>query len=179
METTFKQTRKVGVAGSFQNQMMGNNSSRPIVGKGATILMYSDRYAYQVTWVSDCGTKCRINKADMKYIGTSYGDERYEYIGHSEGLGEEIVWKGTKGWCRVMNDIKYEPKFERLLNKEFGRRWFGFHADKLAKEMGVDNLFNPDTCRLNLVKGFTKPITRYSSVSIIFGLMDEYSDPSF
>ena len=40
-----KQKRKVGVAGGFINQMMGNNSTTPIVGEGATILHYSDRSA--------------------------------------------------------------------------------------------------------------------------------------
>jgi hypothetical protein len=177
--TTFKQTRKVGVAGSFQNQMMGNNSSVPVIGKGATILMYSDRHAYQVTWVSDCGTRCHIAPAIMKYVGTGYGDEQYEYQGYKE-YHEEIVWRDKKGWCRVINDIKYEPSFERTLDAKYnGRHWFGFHADDTAKEMGVDNLFNPDTCRLNLVQGFTKPIKRYSSVSILFGVIDEYRDPSF
>ena len=41
-----KQSRKVGVAGGFINQMMGNNSTTPKVGEGATILMYSDRESY-------------------------------------------------------------------------------------------------------------------------------------
>lgn len=177
--TTFKQTRKVGVAGGFFNQLMGNNSSVPVVGKGATMLMYSDRYAYQVTWVSDCGTKCFIAPAIMKYVGSGYGDEQYEYQGYQE-YHEEIVWRNKKGWCKVIHDIKYEPAFERILDAKYnGRHWFGFHADDTAKEMGVDNLFNPDTCKLNLVQGFTKPITRYSSVSILFGTMDEYRDPSF
>ena len=179
METTFKQTRIVGLAGGFINQMMGNNSSRPIVGEGATILMYSDRYAYQVTWVSDCGTRCRINRAIMKSVGKNYGDERYEYQGHSEGEGEEIVWKEKKGWCRVSNDIKYEPKFERALDERHGKYWFGSSADKYAKEMGIDNLFNPETCKLNLIEGLTKRITRYHSISIIFGFADEYNDPTF
>jgi len=48
METILKQNRKIGVAGGFINQMMGNNSSIPVVGKGCTILHYSDRSAYEV-----------------------------------------------------------------------------------------------------------------------------------
>lgn len=175
----FKQNRKIGVAGSFQNQIMGNNSSRPVVGQGATILLYSDRHAYQVTWVSDCGTSCKISPAKMKYVGTSYGDERYEYQGYNDNYSETLVWKANKGWCKVSNEIKYEPKFERLLDEKIGRGWFGFHAAKVAKEMGVENLFNSQTCGLNLVPGFTKTITRYHSISILFGVMDEYNDPSF
>jgi len=177
--TTFKQTRKVGVAGGFFNQLMGNNSSVPVVGKGATILLYSDREAYQVTYVSDCKTKCYIAPAIMKYVGSGYGDEKYEYQGYRE-YHEEIVWRDKKGWCRVINDIKYEPSFERILDAKYnGRHWFGYHADDTAKEMGVNNLFDAETGRLNIVQGFTKPIKRYSSVSILFGVMDEYRDPSF
>jgi hypothetical protein len=178
--TTFKQTRKVGVAGGFFNQLMGNNSSVPVVGKGATILMYSDRDAYQVTWVSDCGTKCHINPAIMKYTGTGYGDERYEYQGYREDCYQEIVWhKGA--WCQVENHIKYEPKFERMMNEKFhdkGKYWFGSNADDEAKAMGINNLFNED-CRLNLVAGITKMIKRYHKVSILFGSIDKYRDPSF
>ena len=33
-----RQTRKIGVAGGFINQVMGNNTSIPKVGEGATIL---------------------------------------------------------------------------------------------------------------------------------------------
>jgi len=57
---TFNQSRQIGVAGNFINQVMGNNCSVPVVGEGATILHYSDREAYEVIAVSDCGTKCTI-----------------------------------------------------------------------------------------------------------------------
>jgi len=89
---TLKQKRKVGVAGSFINQLMGNNSTLPKVGEGATIMYYSDREAYQVTWVSDCGTKCKINPAIMKYVGSGYGDERYEYQGYQD-YHYDVVWR--------------------------------------------------------------------------------------
>jgi hypothetical protein len=176
----FKQTRKVGVAGGFFNQMMGNNSSRPVVGEGATVLMYSDRDAYQVTWVSDCGTQCIINPAIMKYTGTNYGDETYEYQGYHEGGWEEVVWhKGS--WCKVEGHIKYEPKFERMMNEKYidkGKYWYGSDADNEAKSMGVENLFN-EYCKLNVVSGITKMIKRYNKISILFGSMNQYRDPSF
>ena len=176
--TTFKQTRKVGVAGGFFNQLMGNNSSVPVVGEGATILMYSDRDAYQVTWVSDCGTKCHINPAKMKYVGSGYGDEKYEYEGYSDYY-LELEWR-KNGWCIVTMDIKYEPSFERIMKQEYGgNHWFGYHAEKMAILMGCDNLFSSETGRLNLVEGITKKIKRYSSVSILFGEMNQYRDPSF
>ena len=93
--TTLRQKTKVGVDGSLMNQLRGNNSTLPKVGEGATIMYYSDRSAYQVTWVSDCGTKCKINPAIMKYVGSGYGDEKYEYkateITRTMWYGEEIL----------------------------------------------------------------------------------------
>lgn len=177
--TTFKQTRKIGVAGGFFNQLMGNNSSRPVVGKGATILMYSDRYAYEVTWVSECGTQCIIQPAIMKYIGTGYGDEKYEYTGKFEDRKKEVVWhKGA--WCQPMNHIKFEPKFERLMNERFGKNeWYGSDANTLAKEMGHEGEIFDEDCNLKLVAGVTKMIKRYHKISILFGTMDQYRDPSF
>jgi hypothetical protein len=41
--TTLRQKTKVGVDGSLMNQLMGNNSTLPKVGEGATIMYYSDR----------------------------------------------------------------------------------------------------------------------------------------
>ena len=38
MKTEKRQYRKVGVAGGFVNQMMGNNATEPKVGEGATEL---------------------------------------------------------------------------------------------------------------------------------------------
>ena len=38
--TTLRQKTKVGVDGSLMNQLMGNNSTLPKVGEGATIMYY-------------------------------------------------------------------------------------------------------------------------------------------
>ena len=45
-----RQKRKL--EGSFTNYLMGNNSSVPEVGKGATELSYSDRYRKTIVWLS-------------------------------------------------------------------------------------------------------------------------------
>ncbi len=65
-----RQTRRVGVAGGFFNQLMGNNSTEPVVGKGCTILMYSDRDPYQVIDVSEDGNKCTIQAMNYKFVGS-------------------------------------------------------------------------------------------------------------
>lgn len=50
--------------GSFQNRLMESNPGNltPEVGMGATVLMYSDRYAATITEVNGKTLKCRRDK---------------------------------------------------------------------------------------------------------------------
>ena len=53
-DTTFKQKgTRIGAAGGFFNQLMSHNSTVPVVGEGATELLYSDRHAYEVLAVDE------------------------------------------------------------------------------------------------------------------------------
>ena len=53
-DEAFKQKgEKIGAAGGFFNQLMSHNSTVPVVGEGATILLYSDRHAYEVLAVDE------------------------------------------------------------------------------------------------------------------------------
>lgn len=46
--------------GSLFNHLMGNNATLPEVGKGATILHWTDRSAYEVVEVSESRMECII-----------------------------------------------------------------------------------------------------------------------
>jgi hypothetical protein len=180
--TTLKQKVKVGGAGSFINQLMGNNSTLPKVGEGATIMYYSDREAYQVTWVSDCGTKCKINPAIMEYVGSGYGDEKYEYRGYRD-CSEEVVWyRGS--WCIVHEKVLFEPKFIEMMNEKHGTTlWYDEEVNAETKSMGLTETVYNDVDYgpyLNkVIKGVTKAKKSYEKISIIFGRIDKYRDPSF
>lgn len=114
MRNSKKQSRKVGVAGGFINQLMGNNSTEPKVGEGATILHYSDRTPYEVIWVSEDGLSCKIREMKATHIGESYGDERYTYKSNPESVLLDIKWnKRRKKWCSV--HVSYS-KGKRVLN---------------------------------------------------------------
>lgn len=53
-DTNFTQKgKRIGSAGGFFNQLMSHNCSVPVVGQGATELLYSDRYAYEVLEVNE------------------------------------------------------------------------------------------------------------------------------
>lgn len=74
--------------GSFFNYLMGNSMTIPEVGKGATVLHWTDRSAYFVNQVSEDGKEVIIERA--KAIRTDdYGmsdsqDYRYERDPHAE-----------------------------------------------------------------------------------------------
>jgi hypothetical protein len=182
--TTLRQKTKVGVDGSLMNQLMGNNSTLPKVGEGATIMYYSDRDAYQVTWVSDCGTKCHINRAKMKWVGTSYGDEHYEYEGYNKDNHEVVEWyRGS--WCIVQEKVLFEPKFIEMMNKKYNNSfWYDDEVNAETKLMGITETVYNDIVGINeylnkVIKGVTKNRKSYQKISILFGQMNQYRDPSF
>ena len=88
--------------GSFFNHLMANSMSLPEVGKGATILHWTDRSAYFVNKVSADGKEVEIERAKAirtDDLGMSDAqDYRYERIpGH-----EPLTLKFTYGkWRRV------------------------------------------------------------------------------
>lgn len=92
---TFKQKSKVGVAGSFFNQLMGNNESLPEVGKGVTELMYSDRHAYEVIEVSDDFKTVRLEELDARF-DPAFGEPQMghqNWILEPTGRFKTVVWK--------------------------------------------------------------------------------------
>jgi hypothetical protein len=179
-----KQTRKVGVAGGFINQMMGNNSTEPKVGDGATILMYSDREAYEVIFVSECGSKCTLRKVDTKWCGLSYGDEKYEYKSNPENYTIQLEWSDKKGcWGKVTYSIEIIKSLVNKYHKKYGWGW----ADEMLKDFGIesyqhlyvdpsdDNHYD----QMKLIDGVTKKYKNFNKASVIFGIMQEYRDPHF
>ena len=174
-----KQSRKVGVAGGLINQLMGNNSSVPVVGEGATILQYSDRSAYEVISVADDKNSCVIRKVNAKFIGKCYGDERYEYESDESLHTLKLEWnEKKKSWGSVYTNTQIQKSLLDKLYAQHGRDWaknLPVSYESLIVE-GDEKEFNP---RLKLVKGITKEYKTFSKVSVIFGRMDEYRDPSF
>ena len=178
-----KQTRKVGVAGSFQNQIMGNNSTMPKVGEGATILHYSDRTPYEVLEVSKDGNSCVIRRMNAKFIGESYGDERYEYSSDNEAPKQTLEWNDKKKcWGFVHYEVRPIKSLSNKYSKEYGYGWFdillkdnNMVQDDLYEKVYEDNYYN----KMKVIKGITKEYKNFNKVSIIFGMMEEYQDPHF
>ncbi len=177
-----KQSRKVGVAGGFMNQMMGNNSTTPVVGEGATILKYSDRDAYQVIEVSDDGSSCVIQKMNTKNVGECYGDESYEYSDNQKGHTRSIEWNEKKScWGEVWYTTEVIKSLEKKYFKEYGYEWM----EILLSEKGLtfDDIIEGEDDEVfteyKLIDGLTKKYKHFDYTSIIFGVAEQYRDPSF
>jgi len=179
-----KQSRRVGVAGGFINQMMGNNSTTPKVGEGATILMYSDRHAYEVIEVSDCGNACVIREMDTKFVGSGYGDEQYTYQSNEDNATKNLEWNEKK---QCWGEVSYSVEIIKSLDNKYYKKYGYGSTDILLKDYGIksyshlysdpeaDNYYN----QMEIIEGVTKRYKNFNKVSIIFGIMEEYRDPSF
>ena len=168
-----KQTRKVGVAGCLHNQIMGNNSSIPKVGEGATILHYSDRSAYEVLDVSEDGNSCVIRQMKCKFIGDSYGDERYEYLSNNEAQKSTLEWNEKKKcWGSVSYHVQIIKSLQKKYYEKHGYKWIDIFLSDYS-------LTRDDLSEKKLIKGITKQYKEFNEVSIIFGVMEKYRDPHF
>lgn len=177
-----KQTRKIGVAGGFINQMMGNNSTTPIVGEGATILEYSDRDAYEVIEVSNDGMQCVIREMDTTFVGSGYGDEQYTYQSNPNNYTRTMEWSNKKQcWGEITHTIEIIKSLAKSYDKKYGYGWL----DILLEEKGVtyDEMrtyeYDFHGKQLKLIDGLTKQYKNFNPISIIFGVMEQYRDPSF
>lgn len=110
--------------GSLQNRLAETSNAAPVVGEGATKLMYTDRHAYFVTYVSEDGKTCRIQKAKTKcldyYAGSyhvepdpegyeitlryRYGKWRFKYIDQWSGKSEWAVFRVAFGYASEYQD---------------------------------------------------------------------------
>tara|TARA_R110001606_G_C15381749_1_gene650503 strand:+ start:2065 stop:2619 length:555 start_codon:yes stop_codon:yes gene_type:complete len=183
-----KQTREVGVAGGFINQMMGNNSTVPVIGEGATVLMYSDRLAFEVIKVSKDSSKCTIQRyskirEDFHVLSDQQG---YTY----DKLTKEtrnLVWRNKKGgtWCEHSTQVRVIPKIQKYLNQNSSKYFLGDQIKEVYGQEIYNEIYRTHeedgTYRLGMaiMEGITKEYNNYDPISIIFGIKDEYYDFSF
>lgn len=173
-----KQTKSLE-SGSLINNMMSNNSSEPIVGEGATLLYYSDRSANEVVEVSNDGKSCKIRKVDTTFIGSSYGDERYTYESNENNSVSELEWNDKKQcWGTVNYSIEIQKSIVNKLFKEHGYGYVKHLPDGHTLE-SISDVDENGYREFKLIKGITKKYKNFNKVNIIFGIMEEYRDPSF
>lgn len=166
------QKSKVGVAGSFINQMMGNNSSTPKVGEWATILRYTDRSVCKVVGVTKGGKVCRVEHYSAKAANSNspIGHQDWEF----EPTGSYSTYFYRYGaWYSVSEQITFTKEFE----EKHKDAHFSF-SNALTHEQRME-IYQGDPLPQKVVEGITVKKNIYSKISIIFGKCDYYYDWSF
>lgn len=157
-----KQKLKLGTeTGSFQNWLMGNNNTLPEVGKGATVLSWTDRHAYEVISVSDDKKRVTIKQYISERTGGNGMSEcqtyKYEKL---NPIAEIIVWKWG-AWREELERLEVLDwnKFEQIYSS----------SDKRDRAL----------TKMKEIDGVTKRKKEYRKINIIFGVKDEHYDYSF
>ena len=170
----FKQKAKVGVAGSFFNQLMGNNESIPVVGKGATELQYTDRSCYEVIEVSEDLKTVRLQFLEAKHDRTQEGG-----FGHQNWILEPVdrfltvVWRNN-GWKIKGKKIDFTKSW---IKENQDKITFGYA--KLLTDAQREEVYQGDVIPKKVVPGITEEVVVYNKISLIFGRKDYYYDWSF
>ena len=175
------QKKAIGTDGSFFNQLMGNNETLPVVGEGATILLYSDRHAYDVIAVSEDGNRCTLRRCKAKRtdgLGMSES-QSYTYTADENGGTMELVWKQKRGkeygeWVEEITKIDWLP----ALYKQAEAEGLPGIVGMLTPE-DIEAVCGKHFWPVNVVPGLTKARKVYHDVSVLFGVRKEYFDFSF
>lgn len=153
---------------------MGNNDSRPEVGKGATVMHWTDRSAYEVIEVSPDGLSCTLQRyqperADNYGMSDSQG---YKYETLTEEKMHLVYRRGA--WYQVGRSVDFKPSFL----KEAKAAGFYFIAKYLTPEQH-EEIYQGETWPRKVVEGITYLKKTYYKINVLFGVKQEYYDYSF
>lgn len=160
------QTLALKNSGSLINFMYANNNVLPEVGKGATMLFWSDRHAYEVMEVSADFKRVVLKRYQNNNVkGLAYGDQRYmyepQYLSEYETV---LVWRNN-AWKIEGSEVRFLKTYDTQLCR---------HGN-----VDHDEIFPNDCTFPVVVAGKTKLHKVYSKVNIIFGRRDEHYDFTF
>jgi superoxide dismutase len=122
---TMKQTRKL--EGSYINYLMGNNATTPVVGEGATLLMYTDRYPLEVLSVSKDGKRCLVRNLEAVAVGNNLqiGHQSWELVSDESSKAYELRYRHG-AWRRMSNNngiVNWNKVNIRFGKAEYYRDW--------------------------------------------------------
>lgn len=157
--------------GSFINYMMGNNSSLPEVGKGATILHWTDRSAYEVIEVFADRSECTIQRYKPERVD-NYGMSDCQIYKYEQLTGEKMRLAYRRGaWRQLFDEITFTDEFIKNADCEF-------YVKCLTPEQ-KEEIFQGECWPQKVVPGITRIRHTSKKVHVIFGTKDEHYDYSF
>lgn len=180
-KTQFQQRAKVGVAGSFFNQLMSNNHSIPEVGKGATEMHYTDRSCFEVIEVSQDGKIVKLEALEAEWDKTKPGGQGHQnWILKPTGHYRTVQWRHN-AWRVVVTEIEFTKEFEKEAEDKGG-----FSRAKYLKDNYPEvyaKVYDPNSRKYPhpgaVVEGFTREVKRYHKINILFGQKNYYYDWEF
>ena len=157
--------------GSFFNHLMSRDVTPPVVGKGATKFMWSDRHAYDVLAVDEKDKSCLIRRSKAERtdnLGMS-DIQNYKYSTDEEAVAIRLIYR-RGAWREDRKTIVFTDEFSGNFN--------------LTKEQELAVYGDPDseeyTCYpINVVEGITRIKKSYPKFNIAFGYQAEYYDYTF
>jgi hypothetical protein len=174
MNTQFQQKSKVGVAGNFINQMMGNNATIPVVGQGMTELHYSDRSVYEVIEVSD-----DLKTVKVEYLEASHDKTKQGGMGHQNwvltptGYFKTLVWRNNQ-WKVKGFEVTFTKEF-RAQSEEAGH----FCTHKALTPEQKEFIYAGNVWPQNVLGGLTRRRDTYHPIKVLFGVKDYRYDWEF
>ncbi len=162
-----RQKRKL--EGSFTNFLMGNNSSVPEVGKGATLLFYTDRHPAEVLEVSADGKRCVIREMQHKAKPNAegMGHQDWDVFPDLSQPKQTLVYRNG-AWRKECNMIVFNNDWY----ESFATREELWDAQKRL------NVWD-DRGNLRLIDGVTKVKKSFEKVNILFGIAEYHYDWEF
>lgn len=156
---------------SFINWMMSSNQTLPEVGKGATILHWTDRSIYEVIEVSKDGKTVKLEYLDAEWDSSKSGGEGHQnWIFKPTGRYFFVSWRNNS-WKTKCTEIVYTEEFKKTST-----------TFALAKSLTPEQhkaVYDGDVVPKNVVEGITREKISYTPINILFGVKDYYYDWSF
>jgi hypothetical protein len=156
--------------GSIVNYLYGNNATVPIIGKGATVLLWTDRHAYEVLEINEKEKTVVIQAYEAVRMDKNNESENQEYS-YDKLVGEKMILKFKNGfWKYCTHHIIYTDEALEDTN-------ISHHILDIYKKMGgeMDDYFN----KITVIPNLTKIKNEWHKINIIFGVKNEYYDYSF
>ncbi len=162
-----RQYAKVGVAGSFINQLMSNNSSLPVVGKGATQMLYTDRICFEVVEVSKDGKTVKLERLNAVADPTKNNTMGHQnWIFEPTGQYIMVQWRHN-AWRQKSESIMFTEQYAKTIGRDF------YQSEDYKR------VYDDETGNMRIVEGITENRVEWSKINIIFGVKDYHYDWSF
>jgi len=165
--------QRVGRAGSFQNQLMSNNATVPVVGEYCTFLSYSDRSVGIVREWDEKKLTVKIETCNTSADRTNKQHGHQDWKHEPSGYFKTLVFKNGN-WVQPYIEVVFTKEFIKTIPSDYIGIWLSKNNPLLFKQ-----IYDEDIMPQNIVDGVTRGAKRSPKVNVIFGVCDYHYDWSF